>query len=238
MVRALSELLGSDLKSVTPKQIAESFIQLIGALDDSDTFEGESQDDLAEEEVSYLWKTLEERLTVDYSSPQGNLARFMYGDTKPHTRRMLQLGFNRDNGFPRVLIAQSVVGREGLNLHEACRFVVLLHPEWNPGVLEQQIGRVDRIGSHWEKQFFRAAESGTSTEEVPKIECRAVVFAGTYDEHNWRVLNERWDNLRAQLHGLIISARQEKLEHVTREWAENVNRNAPNFSPLRREPSA
>jgi SNF2 family DNA or RNA helicase len=50
-----------------------------------------------------------------------------------------------------VLVAQSVVGREGLNLHRACRTVILLHPEWNPGVVEQQIGRVDRLSSYWEQ---------------------------------------------------------------------------------------
>jgi hypothetical protein len=50
-----------------------------------------------------------------------------------------------------VLVAQSQVGREGLNLHESCRIVIQFHAEWNPAVLEQQIGRVDRKGSRWEQ---------------------------------------------------------------------------------------
>jgi len=77
----------------------------------------------------------------------------MYGGTKPESRRMIQLAFNRSKSFPKVLVAQSMVGREGLNLHKACRTVVLLHPEWNPGVTEQQIGRIDRVGSEWEVQL-------------------------------------------------------------------------------------
>jgi len=30
--------------------------------------------------------------------------------------------------YPKVLIAQSVVGREGLNLHKTCRNAELIHP--------------------------------------------------------------------------------------------------------------
>jgi SNF2 family DNA or RNA helicase len=52
-----------------------------------------------------------------------------------------------------VLVAQSQVGREGLNLHEEYRTVVLLYAEWNPGILEQQIGRVDRKNRRWFKDL-------------------------------------------------------------------------------------
>jgi hypothetical protein len=51
----------------------------------------------------------------------------------------LQTAFNKRDAFPRVLLAQSAVGREGLNLHKACRVVVQLHAEWNPAILEQQL---------------------------------------------------------------------------------------------------
>lgn len=42
-----------------------------------------------------------------------------------------------------------------------------------------------------------------------------MVFRGTYDERNWDVLRERWDELRAQLHGVVISTR---LTASTRSW--------------------
>ena len=120
---------------------------------------------------------------------------------------MMQLAFNRSNSYPRVLVAQSLVGREGLNLHKSCRIVVLLHPEWNPGVVEQQIGRVDRVNCRWAKELNRAIKEGKSGPNLPRIEIRPVIFKGTYDEHNWKILQERWDDLRAQLHGEAIPAR-------------------------------
>jgi hypothetical protein len=78
-----------------------------------------------------------------------------------------------------VLIAQSQVGREGLNLHEQCRDIVLLHPEWNPGVVEQQIGRVDRLSSRWCKDFDVWKEAG-AVGDPPRIEIRPIMFMGTY----------------------------------------------------------
>src|SRR5208337_4073033 len=103
-------------------------------------------------------------------------ARLMFGETRPESRRMIQLAFNRPNSFPRVLVAQSLVGREGLNLHNSCRIVVLLHPEWNPGVVEQQIGRVDRVDSHWCKQLKAAIASNSPVDRLPRIEVRPVIF--------------------------------------------------------------
>src|SRR5208337_2741491 len=107
-----------------------------------------------------LWEALETRLWEEYDRPQGGFARLMYGGTSQESRRMIQLAFNRPKTFPMVLVAQSMVGREGLNLHKACRIVVLLHPEWNPGVVEQQIGRVDRVGSRWCNELKKALASG------------------------------------------------------------------------------
>ena len=98
------------------------------------------------------WKSISVKAT---QTVRAGYARLMYGETKPQARRMMQLAFNRSNSFPRVLVAQSLVGREGLNLHESCRIVVLLHPEWNPGVVEQQIGRVDRVNCRWAKELNR-----------------------------------------------------------------------------------
>jgi hypothetical protein len=143
----------------------------------------------------------------------------------------LQLAFNRTHSHPKVLVAQSVVGREGLNLHEACRTVVLLHPEWNPGVVEQQIGRVDRIGSLWQSKLEEAIEKKIVAADVPRIEIRPVIFQGTYDEKNWKILRNRWDDLRAQLHGIVISSRIAESYQNAELLIEEINKEAPNFSP-------
>jgi hypothetical protein len=148
---------------------------------------------------------------------------------------MIQLAFNRANSFPRVLVAQSLVGREGLNLHESCRIVVLLHPGWNPGVVEQQIGRVDRVNCRWAKELNRAIDEGKTGADLPRIEIRPVIFKGTYDEHNWKVLQERWDDLRAQLHGEAIPARLRAREDAEgRMILEQIAQSRPEFSPLKR----
>jgi hypothetical protein len=122
-----------------------------------------------------------------------------------------------------------MVGREGLNLHEACRTVILLHAEWNPGVVEQQIGRVDRLNSLWEKKLERAIVQNSPADALPKIEIRPVIFQGTYDEHNWKVLIKRWDDLRAQLHGIVITP--SIAENLPPERGRRINACAPNFSP-------
>ena len=58
-----------------------------------------------------------------------------------------------------------------------------------------------------------------------------MVFRGAYDEKNWRVLRDRWDDLRAQLHGIVISSHvAEKLMHAE-ELINEINGAAPNFSP-------
>ena len=157
----------------------------------------------------------------------------MNGTTKPQTRRFQQLAFNRKSSHLKVLVAQSLVGREGLNLHKACRTVVLLHPEWNPGVVEQQIGRVDRIGSLWAEKLHEFEHlTNLTPEDIPRIEFCPVVFRGTYDEKNWEVLNGRWSDLRAQLHGVVISPGLAKQYPDRDEWITEVNDAAPRFSPV------
>lgn len=229
--RAIEELLGDSATEFEPSDYARAFSELIEAVSDRDEGDTNHDGQLDEKEARKLWKDLEERLHDEYNRPQGGFARLMFGGTKPESRRMIQLAFNRPKSFPRVLVAQSMVGREGLNLHKACRIVVLLHPEWNPGVVEQQIGRVDRVGSHWASELEKAIEEGTSGDQLPRIEVRPVVFRGTYDEHHWRVLRERWDDLRAQLHGVVIPPRFAEADPESRELIQEIIAAAPNFSP-------
>ena len=127
-----------------------------------------------------------------------------------------------------------MVGREGLNLHQACRLVVLLHPEWNPGVVVQQIGRVDRVGCHWSNELDQAIDAGKVNNDLPRIEICPVIFRGTYDEYHWGVLSERWDDLRAQLHGIVVPQRlRSGASPAEYEIIRQLDKAGPNFSPLR-----
>ncbi len=235
VARALHELQGSEERALDGVALAASFAELVTAASDREDVPDDVQaiDDAT---ARKQWQAVEQRLRGEFGATEGAFARLMNGDSRPHTRRILQLAFNRPHSHPKVLVAQSMVGREGLNLHKACRTVVLLHPEWNPAVVEQQIGRVDRLGSlwqlqleAWDRQWSGSTGDRSGIPPIPRIEIRPIVFKGTYDEENWRVLQDRWDTLRAQLHGVVIVAPpgDDRLQRL----ATAINSLAPQFSP-------
>lgn len=237
LLRALSEFMVGE-RAVDPAVCARAFRELVTAIraPADPTDDANLQDDTIErvagraQETEQLWSQFKDRLSDEYGTTRSRFARLMNGQTAHETRRLLQAAFNREQSFPRVLVAQSIVGREGLNLHKACRIVVLLHPEWNPGVVEQQIGRVDRLGSRWERSIKRL---DNTSPEAPRIEIRAVVFSGTYDEHNWQILQTRWDNLRAQLHGIVVPTRERAGVSIEEDnIIKIIDSNSPNFSPI------
>lgn len=234
LARAMQDLTADETRR--DARTGTVFAELLDAACGRGDEEGDedAEGSLDPDEAAALWETLQERLREEFNRPQGSFARLMYGGTPPQTRQLLQLAFNRAGTHPRVLVAQSMVGREGLNLHRACKTVVLLHPEWNPGVVEQQIGRVDRVGSLWERQMEERLGRGAENAAWPRILVRPVVFRGTYDERNWDVLRERWDELRAQLHGVVLSPRLAAAYGIDPVLVDEINGAAPRFSPKRR----
>lgn len=179
--------------------------------------------------ASYFAELAEE---AKASELRGNFCRLLEGETKLDARRVLQARFNRPEVGPFVVIAQSLVGREGLNLHRACQRVVLFHPEWNPAIVEQQIGRVDRIESRWSEraeQWMREHGPSGPSENFPRIEVESVVFRGTYDEYNARVLAHRRASLNAQLFGALLD--EESLAKVPPELHQRLTAAAPDWEP-------
>lgn len=231
VANALHALTGLTADEHSISKLTAGFEDLIEAACEKSEGDEDRSDRLDESEATQLWVAVQERIAQEYNRAEGGFARLMYGDTPQTTRRLLQLAFNRSHSHPRVLVAQSVVGREGLNLHQACRTVILLHPEWNPGVVEQQIGRVDRIGSQWERDLAEALQQGAAGEQLPRIVVRPVIFRGTYDERNWEVLQLRWDDLRAQLHGIVIPPDLARRSGLPVETVAAINRGAPDFRP-------
>lgn len=94
-------------------------------------------------------------------------------------RRKTLLGFNTPF-YPEILVASSVLA-EGVDLHLDCRHVIHHDLSWNPSLLEQRTGRVDRIGS-------KAERVGQS------IQIFLPFVAETQDEKMYRVVQdrERW----------------------------------------------
>lgn len=168
----------------------------------------------------------------NYSS---KFCRLMNGATEGNTRRRLQRQFNIPRMSPKVLIAQSLVGREGLNLHRCCRNVVLLHPEWNPGTVEQEIGRVDRIDSLWnrlaEKWLEKNPQGESEQNQCPRINVYYMVFEGTYDQSHFEVLKARMNDLNAQLFGSLLETNEQFPEDI----AKRLKAVAPDFDPCKNE---
>jgi len=194
---------------------------------------GEPGDDLEADATQAVQRqdTLRLALLEDHDGRQSLHARLLQGATRWQTRRYLQAAFNRLGASPWVVIAQSQVGREGLNLHEACRVVVQFHAEWSPAVLEQQIGRVDRKGSRWE-QLARAWLDGGADGEQPYIEVRQLVFEGTYDAFQWDRVMSRQLVFDASPFGSLLPA--EAWQRVAQERLKELLEAAPSFRPPRR----
>jgi hypothetical protein len=229
------DYLGTSDLEITHDKVAGAARRIAASLADDDPLTDADEtnaDDLRNnnERSQEVLTRLAERLDDEFKGPRGGIARLMNGTTKAHTRRNLQLKFNRLGCFPYVLISQSKVAREGLNLQEQCRDIILLHPEWNPGVVEQQIGRVDRLNSLWAKDF-KAWQQNGGIGEIPRIEIRPVMFKGTYDEHNWNTVNDRDDLLRGQMHGIVVSDEAIGGEEGDKQLAAELNAWAPDLSP-------
>ncbi len=105
-----------------------------------------------------------------------NPVRRAHGGTDRATRERLIAQFNTPF-LPDLLVASSVMG-EGIDLHQECRFVIHHDLDWNPSILEQRTGRLDRIGAYAER-------------ENQHIEIYEPYLAGTHDEKMYRVVKDR-----------------------------------------------
>jgi hypothetical protein len=108
--------------------------------------------------------------------------RLANGGVDRDVRRRLMLAFNSPF-FPEVLIASAVMA-EGVDLHLDCRHVIHHDLDWNPSVLEQRTGRLDRLGSKAER----------SRQPIVVYE---PYLEATQDEKQYRVVKdrERWFNI-------------------------------------------
>jgi hypothetical protein len=103
------------------------------------------------------------------------------GDVQGPTRAGRFAGFN--SPLPPEILVCTSVGQEGIDLHRHCRHVVHYDLDWNPAVIEQRTGRVDRIGS----KTFRDRERDPGV----LLDVRVPYLAGTYDERMYEELRLR-----------------------------------------------
>jgi len=124
------------------------------------------------------------------------VVRIAHGGTAKATRERLMWAFNSPI-FPEVLVSSRILS-EGVDLHRFCRHVIHHDLDWNPSVLEQRNGRVDRIRC-W-----------AETTNKP-IEIFQPFIAGGADEKMFRVVKdrERWFQ--------IVMGQDFKLDEATME---------------------
>ncbi|HWO20354.1 MAG TPA: helicase-related protein [Kofleriaceae bacterium] len=226
---AMAFVLDDFLNGATPgsERISDRFDELADEYyrehihDELDDVVDDTDDDAREVALRALFEK-------DPSTLQRRFAVLLEGSTQAATRRYIQAAFNRRTSSPRVLIAQSQVGREGLNLHESCRVVLQFHAEWNPAILEQQIGRVDRKNSLWE-QLARVWLRSDMTKPLPRIEVRQLMFEGTYDAFQWERVGRRQRMFDASLFGSLLPA--ESWARVPPSLVSKLEAAAPSFRP-------
>lgn len=107
------------------------------------------------------------------------VVRMVSGKTNRETRDRLTMAFNSPL-FPEVLVSTEVMA-EGVDLHRFCRHVIHHDLDWNPSVIEQRNGRLDRIRC-------KAEQAGEP------IVIGEPYISGSADERLYRVLKdrERW----------------------------------------------
>jgi hypothetical protein len=110
--------------------------------------------------------------------------------------------------------------------------VVQFNAEWNPAILEQQVGRVDRKDSLWERSARKWIDldgAERARAEPPFIEVRQLVFAGTYDQFQWDAVHARQHLFDATLYGELLPAA--KLANLDVETRAKLAKAAPDFRP-------
>jgi hypothetical protein len=100
------------------------------------------------------------------------------GTTRRDARSRLMRAFNTPF-FPDILVCSEVMG-EGVDLQRFCRHVIHHDLDWNPSIIEQRTGRIDRLGCKAEGRH--------------PILVYLPYLTGTADERQFRVMSdrERW----------------------------------------------
>ena len=127
-----------------------------------------------------------------------NFVALVLGGGDQQARERIFAGFNTPL-LPEVLVCTSV-GAEGIDLHRHCRRIVHYDLAWNPAVLEQRTGRVDRIGS----KTFREREAANDS-EGPSLEVGVPFLASTYDERMFEELRMRAQTFEVLTGGDVAS---------------------------------
>jgi hypothetical protein len=101
------------------------------------------------------------------------------------------------------------VGAEGIDLHRQCRQIIHYDLAWNPAVMEQRTGRIDRIGSKtFRERALLDGQDGTF------LEVGVPYLAGTYDERMYEELRLRAQTFEVLTGGEVAADNPEGRDDV------------------------
>lgn len=106
-----------------------------------------------------------------------DFAEVLSGETKSVFQGRLIEAFNTPFN-PKVLIVTQI-GQEGIDLQRECSKIIHYDLWWNPAIMEQRVGRIDRIGSKVSKT------TGS------KLQVFTPIIKDTIDEDIYKILKER-----------------------------------------------
>jgi len=138
-----------------------------------------------------------------------DFAEALSGNTKSVLQGRLIEAFNTK--FNPMILIVTQIGQEGIDLQKECSRVIHYDLWWNPAVMEQRVGRIDRIGSK------------ISRERGLKLEVYTPFIKGTVDEHIFRIVRQR-----KKWFELIIGSRYAKESKL---FSEKIEKEA-SFIPL------
>lgn len=162
---ALTRLLAADTSPSGPWQRTRRFLELLCRE------EGSIRPGLEASRRRSLWNGLNLRQT--------DIAVHINGGTDKKRRTAVCAAFNSPC-LPDILIC-TFIGSEGIDLHRECADIVHHDLPWNPALLEQRTGRIDRIGSLASRL---GNGRGTLAAGIPFL-------ANDYDEFQYAVLLNR-----------------------------------------------
>ncbi len=111
-------------------------------------------------------------------------------------------------GAPNILISTDVL-KEGVDLHLFCDEVIHYGVAWTSGDLEQRIGRIDRVGSLYQRKIS-SFDPKRNEADYPRMKIEFPYLQGTLDEMQvTRVVYDKGINDQR----MDLGRRKEQLEH-------------------------
>lgn len=105
-----------------------------------------------------------QKMLVDYFKSKGYIVTFIHGSQDLDERKRALAHFKND---AQILIATDAAG-ESLNM-QFCHIVFNYDLPWNPMMIEQRIGRVDRIGQKYPVQAYNMLTNNSVDLRVYKV---------------------------------------------------------------------